>query len=189
MLTGNYPKTTFARFNSTNYSQLNVHPNMVDILKANGYTTLYGADETRFCVIDQRFGFNNIIHPKIGLSNFLLGDVNDFIHSNYIVNSFIGRWLFPYSHLNRAAVVTYYPTAYTRTLSERLKKIKQRPLFLAMHLELTHWPYTYAGYKKKFDRYSLNFKKLYPHYKAMVNEADTQFGEILNVLSKRKLLC
>ena len=188
ILTGNYPINTGARFNLTNLKLINKKPNLATILKQQGYTTVFATDETRFCNIDKHFGFDYVVQPKVGFSDFLLGSVNDNIRSNLLVNSSLGRFLFPFGYLNRAAHVTYYPSAFSRAIDRQLYRIKQRPLFLAVHLELTHWPYTHATYRGAVNTYNLNGTLLYPHYKAMINEIDQQFADIMQTLSDDGLL-
>ena len=66
-------------------------------LKNAGYETVYATDEKRFSNIDESFGFDSILGPPMGAADFLLGTINDFPFSNLIVNTRLGRILFPYS--------------------------------------------------------------------------------------------
>ncbi len=112
ILTGQYPKKNGIRLDLAEHITFDLHETLPAILQRAGYQTLYATDETRFSNIDQRFGFDKTITPPIGFNDFLLGSLNDFPVSNLLVNTFLGRYLFPYSYANRAAYITYNPTTF-----------------------------------------------------------------------------
>ena len=144
ILTGDYPRTIKIRFNLASQTNVNFKNTLPAILRRNGYDTLYATDETRFSNIDQQVGFNRLVTPPIGLNDFLLGSFNDFPFSNLIVNTRLGKWLFPYSYANRPAFVTYDPNSFLDLLQPALQTSRVKPLFLATHFCLPHYPYMWA---------------------------------------------
>ena len=188
LLTGNYPKTHHARFNLTQLNDVKLKNSLQTYLKQVGYTTLYAIDETRFSNIDKHFGFSDSLQPSIGLNDFLLSDINDNIYTNYLINSVLGHWLFPFNTMNRAAFKTYYPNTFSMALAKKLKTLHKRPLFLAIHLELSHWPYVYANGDRQFDLSTLNGAYLYRYYRQVIHTVDKQFGQVMQILKTNQLL-
>lgn len=188
ILTGNYPKTTGARFNLIEYNPDDYQYNLPNQLKRYGYKSLYAIDETRFSNISPQLGFDQIVQPAVGLSDFIINTIGDNILNNLVVNSPIGAWLFPFTHMNRAAYTTYYPETFIRAISRKLKSFGTRPLLLAVHFELSHWPFSYAGYNNTFDPFDFTPNNLYPHYKAMIALVDKQIGELILELQQLNLL-
>ena len=45
------------------------------ILKDTGYNTIFETDNRRFNSIDKEFGFKQIIGPKTGVNDVLLGNI------------------------------------------------------------------------------------------------------------------
>ena len=105
---------------------------------------MYGTDETRFTDITKAYGFDRIIGPKGGAVEFLLGALSDFPLTNLLINLPIGRFLFPYNYADRAADITYRPEAFLRLVKVALANRPNQPVFLAVHLCLTHWPFRWA---------------------------------------------
>jgi hypothetical protein len=110
ILTGRYPRATGARENLVARSSLSMVDTLADLMRANGYRTIFATDEVRFSNIDKSFGFDQAITPTVGAADFLLGKANDLPLANLVANSWLGKWMFPATYGNRAATVTYRPT-------------------------------------------------------------------------------
>lgn len=183
IFTGQYPKNNGMRFDLEDQTHFNARDSLPLILQAHGYETLYAMDETRFSNITPKFGFDRLVTPPGGLNDFLLGSANDFPFSNLIVNSMLGKWLFPYSYANRPVFITYDPDSFLKLLQPALASPRTKPLFLAVHLCLPHAPYLWAqhavlGRALK----SVNF------YKASVHRVDQQVNDLLTLLQRNGLL-
>jgi arylsulfatase A-like enzyme len=180
ILTGKYPKENGVRFNLAEKVHFNLDKTLPAILRDHGYKTIYATDETRFSNIDQKLGFDEIVTPPVGFNDFFIGSLNDFPLSNLLVNTFIGKYLLPYSYGNRAAFITYEPNTFLTLLKPTLEKSRTKPLFLAVHFCLPHFPYVWAEQP---------FKKIMLHnYQASVHRADKQVYDLLKMLKKNNLL-
>lgn len=181
ILTGNYPKKTGVRFNLPNQTQLDFKNSLAAILKQHGYETLYASDETRFSNIENKMGFDHVVTPPMGLNDFLLGTFNDFPLSNLIINTTIGKWLFPYSYGNRPAYVTYQPDSFLNLLESKLVTIKNKPLMLAIHFCLPHWPYLWADLPGQST-------PLLERYQKSITRVDLQIRDLFSILKSQGLL-
>lgn len=181
ILTGRYPKEINIRSNLSQQDQAILQNTLPKILRNYGYETIYATDETRFSNISTRFGFDHIVTPTIGLSDFLLGTLNDFPFSNFIINTSLGQWLFPYSYANRAAFATYQPSSFLKLVQPILEEKRTKPLFLAIHFCLTHYPYLWAD----FDARQLN---VFERYRRSVFRIDQQVSDFFNLLQQSHLL-
>lgn len=180
LLTGQYPKRNSIRTDLSDTSQFDFATLLPVILRHQGYQTLYAIDDTRFSNIDQQFGFDRVVMPPIGFNNFLLGSFNDFPLSNLLINTSLGKQIFPYNYANRASYVTYQPHSFIQLLDAQLKKSRDKPLFLAVHFCLPHLPYLWAS-QPAGDNYQYN-------YQAAVLGADQQFADFMEILKKDQVL-
>ena len=98
----------------------------------------------------------------------MLGSLSDFPLSNLLVNLSVGRFLFPYNYGNRAAAITYQPDKFLRLVKMGLVNHSHKPVFLAIHLCLTHWPHKWA------DKGRVESAYLSIQYRRSVNELDKQ---------------
>ncbi|MBB72303.1 MAG: hypothetical protein CMF50_07885 [Legionellales bacterium] len=151
VLTGRDPKLNNARYNLRRQADLILEPNLAAILKRQGYRTIYAIDDRRFNNIDEDYGFTEVIGPDIGANDFILGTINDAPLTNLLMNVGLSRWLFPYNYANRAAHVSYYPQQFDRLLANALAYQSKKPLFLAVHYTLPHWPFSW-GSSPSYDR-------------------------------------
>jgi arylsulfatase A-like enzyme len=183
VLSGRYPRFTGARENLIPISSLNQFDTIARIAQGNGYRTIYSTDEVRFSNIDASYGFDQVITPTMGAADFLLGKFNDLPLSNLVVNSRLGRWMFPASHANRAATVTYLPESFVNRLDAEIEPAA--PVLFVAHLALPHHPYVWAEPGDKvFARASDNSYQ----YTNAVIAADRQFGLIMELLERKGLL-
>lgn len=182
ILTGAYPKQSNVRYNLSDQMTFDLRQTLPAILRNQGYQTIYAMDETRFSNITEHFGFDKIITPPMGFNDFLVGSINDFPMSNLIVNTVLGKYLFPYSYANRPVYTTYYPDTFLTLLNQTLEQPRNKPLFLAVHFCITHYPYAWADIK-----YSNNDNGV-ALYRVALKKADTEFFQFLQMLKKNKLL-
>jgi hypothetical protein len=180
ILSGQSPRTNGVRENLFAVKQETLDASVAQAFRRAGYRTAYGTDEVRFSNIDRSFGFDEILSPPMGVSDFLLGAANDMPLANLIANSELGQILFPQTHANRAASVTYEPQSFVDRIAAALDDGPgDRPLFLAVHLALPHWPYTWA--REQRDGFSRLSDTRY-QYGASVIEVDRQFGALVRAL-------
>lgn len=187
ILTGDYPKTNGARYDLIPLSRIDRAASMAKTFQRLGYETVYATDEKRFSNIDDSFGFDRLIGPKIGFNDFLLGNANDFPLTNLITNLRLGRWLFPYNYANRGANKTYYPFSFTQWLADFLGRTHKKPLFLNIHLCLSHWPYVWAG-SRAYSFPFHDFKEVRQAFNISVRHMDHQFENVMQHLQRNQLL-
>ena len=114
ILTGRPPTITGARFNLAERSSVRANPTFADVLQDLGYQTIYSTDEVRFANIDESFGFDQVVTPRIGASDFLIGTYNELPLSSLVINTRIGQWLFPFSAANRGVATMFQPDIVSR---------------------------------------------------------------------------
>src|SRR5690606_23377785 len=103
---------------------------------------------------------------------------------NLLVNQSVGRWLFPYAHANRGAAVTYDPDTFVRRL-DALPELEE-PTFLAVHLTLVHWPYTWATAPNP--TLGDDPAKMADRYWKAATRVDEQFSDLLQLLKRKGAL-
>ncbi len=188
ILTGNDPRINGARYSLPDLKALNYSQTLAHILKHEGYVTIYASDDRRFNHITKAFGFDQMIVPKTGFNDFILGTFNDFPFSNLLINNRFGKLLFPYNYNNRSAAVTYEPKTFITYFSRSIATNYHRPIFLGIHLTLPHWPFFWR------EAPSLETKREAMHginqklYIASIKRLDEQFGALVKALQKNQLL-
>jgi len=180
ILTGVYPKLNTIRTNLADQSHLDLSETLPAILRENGYQTIFATDETRFSNIDRHYGFDHVITPPVGFNDFLLGTMNDFPISNLLINTVIGKYLFPYSYGNRAVFATYDPNSFLKLLQPTLSASRTKPILLITHFCLPHFPYAWAALPVK--------KVTLHHYQSALARADKQFHDFMIMLQQNKFL-
>lgn len=144
MLSGQSPLRSGVRFNlQDDYDWNKKQPWLLpQYLQKAGYQTAWAIDDVSFANIDQRHGFETIVTPKPGAVELLLSRVlSDDAMANVISSLRIGRWLFPMNYANRGRGWGYYPSIFSNWLTDKINQADpERPLFLATHFELNHWP-------------------------------------------------
>jgi Sulfatase len=181
ILTGRHPVSTNARFNLMPRRLVHEGDTLPEALRARGYHAVYATDEVRFANIDQSFGFDQLITPPMGASDFLLAELGDLPLVNLIAATPIGRGLFPTNHANRASSVTYRPAQFVARLDRELDL--DGPSLLAIHLTLAHWPYTWAEQAKPTTPQTWR-----PAYRDSLEAVDRQFQEVLDLLQRKGVL-
>jgi len=180
ILTGIYPKLSGIRTNLADQSQLDLSEALPVLLHADGYQTIFATDETRFSNIDQRYGFDKIITPPIGFNDFLLGTINDFPISNLIINSALGKYIFPNAYGNRAVFATYDPNSFLNLMQPTLIKSRTKPTLFIVHFCLPHFPYAWSALPVK--------KVTLHHYQMALKRVDQQFHDFMLMLKQNNFL-
>lgn len=181
ILTGRHPKRLGVRNNLSDPTMLVLQVTLAKRLQQAGYETIYASDEKRYSNILPDYGFDRIIGPDMGVNDFLMGGLSDFPLSNLLLLIPGSDALFPYHYANRAANITYRPEHFLQLLQAKLPLNVDKPLFLAIHLCLAHWPYTWAD-----DQTADEF--LAVRYRSSVEALDQQFGRLIEFLEHTGLL-
>lgn len=181
LLTGRHPVTSNARFNLMPRTLVREGETLGGALRARGYHGVYATDEVRFANFDESFGFDQLITPPVGASDFMLGKFGDLPLVNLLSSTRIGARVFPSVHANRAAYVTYRPGNFIARIKREF--VPQGPQFLFIHMTLSHWPYSWAGLAKPTTP-----QQYRPAYRQAVEEVDRQFGGVMQLLERKGVL-
>ena len=181
ILTGRHPVTTNARFNLMPRKLVAEGDTLGDALESRGYQTVYATDEVRFANFDESYGFQRIVSPPVGAIDFLLGKFGDLPLINLVTQVHIGETLFPSLRSNRAAYVTYRPRQFTDRLRDEI--VADQPSFYAIHLTLSHWPYSWAGIPKPSTPQENRVA-----YEHAITETDRQFAQVMGILREKGVL-
>lgn len=181
ILTGRYPQHTFSSGNNISTSLLDLSETLPKKLKNIGYETIYATDDRRYNGINKNYGFDQVIGPSTGVNDFILGTFNDFPLSNLIVPTWLGKILFPFNYANHGDNITYRANNFLDLIQENVKPSK-KPLFFAVHFNLTGWPF--YCYRPN----ALPDEDVVNNYKNCVNEADEVFSHFLTWLEQEGLL-
>ena len=181
ILTGDYPKTNGARFNLIPQKFLNLDHSLTKILKSHGYQTIFAADGRQFINLNKNFDFDQIISAKSGIYDFIFSSINDTPASNLLMNTALGRVLFPYNYGNRNSYYTYLPKSFVHLVDHKLYDAAPlKPTLLIVALTVAHWPYVWAR-QPHYDNIS-------ERYEDSVLQLDKQYDALYKVLSKKGLL-
>lgn len=180
ILTGRHPRTTGAAFNLTARNAVRPEPTLAHVLREQGYATVFATDEVRFSNIDETFGFDRLVTPVIGASDFVLGGVSDIPLVNLLHRTSAGRLLISDVYANRAVAKTYRPDDFNGLLAREIDF--DRPTFLSVHFTASHWPYSWAD--SEHSEHETSFEA----YRASVELVDQQIGAFLDLLRTRGVL-
>lgn len=182
LLTGNHPRHTAIRGNLAKPDVVLKQANLAKTLKAQGYQTWYGSDEVRFTDISKDYGFDHLIGPKGGAAEFIVGSLSDFPLLNLLLKTPFARFLLPFNYANRGLEITYYPEDFLHLMGLSLAKLENKPLFLALHLCLAHWPHRFANDHQPSDL------KMAERYALTVVDLDKQLAQVLKRLKQKGIL-
>jgi len=180
VLTAQHPKHHGARNNLADIS-FTARDTLAKKLQQHGYFTIYATDEKRFSNITTAYGFDKLAGPSMGVNDFIIGGLSDFPVTNLLTKLPIAKVILPYNYANRAATVTYDPNHFLGQVNDAIAKRPDKPLFLAIHLCLSHWPYTWAN---TADMDQPQIQK----YKLSVEAIDNQLKKLLAILKQNGLL-
>ncbi|NOY62669.1 MAG: sulfatase-like hydrolase/transferase [Gammaproteobacteria bacterium] len=191
ILTGDHPKSHGARFNLYDFNRIKLSHTLPKVLQANGYTTVFAMDERRFSNIDESYGFDHTIGPKVGAADFLLPTLSDMPVTNLLVDSPLGYWLFPQLTLNAAAYTTYEPDRFVDYMLDQLKSFGPEPKFVASHFCLAHFPFQWRDhqrYRSRVDTASDAPNALARRHAAALLRVDEQVKSYIEGLADQGLL-
>jgi hypothetical protein len=181
ILTGRHPVTTNARFNLMPRALMHEGDTLADALRRHGYRSIYATDEVRFANFDASYGFDDLITPPVGASDFVIAAIGDQPLVNLVAGSPLGAWVFPQIHANRGDAITYDPDHFIDRLDREIEL--QGPGFLAIHLTLAHWPYVRAGQVEPTTPQTWR-----PAYRDALAAVDLQFQDVLALLGRKGVL-
>jgi arylsulfatase A-like enzyme len=184
ILTGRSPTVTGARFNLAERSGVRANPTVGDVMQQAGYHTVYSTDEVRFANIDESFGFDQVVTPRIGAADFILGTYNELPLASVVINTRVGKWLFPFSYANRGVATMFEPETFVERLYHEVS-FEQPTLFIS-HLTATHWPYYTAD--TPFGVSARTSEHDRPMYRIGLKTVDRMFGEMLAMLEAKGAL-
>jgi arylsulfatase A-like enzyme len=183
LLTGLNPRESGIRINLQPPPERAIADSLAFDLKRKGYQTTLAIDERRFSNIDEKHGFDNIIGPQYGLADFVTTAVSDFPVVNLAANTRLGERGLPFVALNRAALYSYRPERFSARLDRHIRSVsKDKPMFLAVHFCLAHWPYTWAQSPHGEATDQQESSRLWDAYVRAVSAVDTQVGLLLEGL-------
>ena len=185
ILSGQYPTTMGARFNLAPPELVQNRFPLVQALSKSGYQTHYAMDERRFNQIDEHYGFDKVVGPKIGAADAIISNMADLPLINLLVNTPIGMYLFPYLYINRAYGKVYDPMVFNEEVLSSLSLTS--PNFLAVHFCQLHWPFTSKDFVElDFSRWDGNYNHYM--YQQMLKKLDQQLYDFFQGLQQRGLL-
>lgn len=185
ILTGRSPIETRARFNLSSRKRVQSYPTIADVLRQSGYQTIFAMDEVRFANIDETYGFDKLVSPRMGAPDFILGTYNELPLSSVVINTRLGKWIFPYSYSNRGAATMYQPETFLGRLEREVSF--DQPTLLIAHLTGAHWPYYTAGTPfgiSMWDDGGLSR----PLYEESLRTVDSMFGRLVEILERQGAL-
>lgn len=189
LLTGLHPLHHRARENLISKKEINSAASLAWTLQRKGYQTVFATDDRRFNNLGKEFGFEKIIGPKTGANDVLLGSFYDFPLSNLLINFRISRWLLPYNYTNRAGHFSYYPETFNKELQHSILELDTaKPVFLAVHFTLPHWPYAWAASSAAQVKNEYSLEEREGLYYAALHKVDQQVEILFNFLKKQGLL-
>jgi len=184
ILTGRSPTMTGARFNLAERSSVRANPTIADVARDHGYRTVYSTDEVRFANFDESYGFDQVVTPRIGASDFIIGTYNELPLASLIINTRMGKWLFPFSYANRGVATMFEPETYIERLDHEVGF--DTPTLFISHLTAAHWPYYTA--ETPFGVSTPVSDHDRPMYRIGLTTADRMFGEMIAMLDAKGAL-
>jgi hypothetical protein len=182
LLTARYPLHDHARDNNVDMDQLLLSDTLPKRLQQAGYETVYASDDRRFNTVDQRFGFDRVVGPSGAVDDLLVGIFSDCPLSNLIATTQIGKALFPYNYANHGIPHTYDPDNFLEVLNQALNQQSNKPLFLAVHFDLSAWPFMWFNDKQAYNASN------YASYQNAVTANDYLLATFLKQLEQKGLL-
>jgi hypothetical protein len=186
ILSGQFPPNSGARYNLIDEQLLNKNTRYLPaILQEQGYNTLYASDERRFSQIGKFHGFEHIIGPRTGLSDFIIGQYADFPLTNLTTLLNSSSAILPELTLNRAASHLYNPMAFTESLNNYIStRNLDKPLFMSVHHCMPHWPYHHG---REIDLSDKN-DEAETGYHLSLNAVDQQIKSLWNTLESLNMI-
>jgi hypothetical protein len=94
LITGRHPHTTGATVNLLPRHVIHTGETLPQLLSRKGYRSVYAIDEVRFSNLDLSYGFDQMITPPIGATDFMLGFFAVTPRSILLMNTRVGGMVF-----------------------------------------------------------------------------------------------
>jgi len=189
VLTGKYPNSTCVSANYTQVPNKIIEDNLIKIVNNKGYTSIYVSDSSQTVKLQQLKSFNKIYAPPSNFSNILVGQSNDLIISNLLINTPLGPYLFPANYANRDLAANYDPQTLITQLSKAIQENSANGLFLVVNMNLAQWPYGWqSAPSAKMPKDIKNNLENAKRYNRSLSELDKQFNNIMFLLSQKGIL-
>lgn len=182
LLSGKSPADHGAIFNLRNMEHVTRDALLPHTLHDQGYRTIFAIDERRFANIDESFGFDRVVGPKVGILDFLLQNINDTPLTNLLLQTRFGRYGLPFTSINAASHVNYDADAFVNRTVAAASGAKK--LFLAIHFESAHFPFMTRHAIREID----NPNVFISHHVAALTTVDHQIGLLMSQLAADKHL-
>lgn len=176
LLSGLSPAEHGAVFNLRGVGQVEREALVTRYLDQAGYRAVLAIDERRFSNLDESFGFDHVVGPKVGALDFILQRLNDTPLTNLILQTGLARHLFPFSYLNAASYANYDASGF---VDEALAASEgANPLFLAVHFESAHFPFKTRHASRAFEHPN----QFVARHATALTVVDTQVGRLMEGL-------
>ena len=182
ILTSKYPIHNKAREDNIDVNVVNLHDTLAKTLRKAGYETIFASDDTRFGNINSEFGFDRIIGDNGNVVDFLMSTINDYPFSNLLIPTSIGKILFPFNYGNHGSAFTYNADNFLDLINSNLRQRSNKPLFMAVHFNVTAFPFFQFNDKQPYNAGTLNL------YKQSIQEGDRTLSKFLANLQAQGLL-
>ncbi|MDN6871353.1 sulfatase-like hydrolase/transferase [Pseudomonas citronellolis] len=182
LLSGKPPVDNGAFFNLRNMEHVSRDGLLPNDLRQAGYRTVFAIDERRFANIDESFGFDEVVGPRLGVLDFVLQAASDTPLTNILLQTKLGRFILPYSYINSASYANYSADEFVSSVISAARVDKS--LFLAVHFESAHFPF-----KTRHARQQVKTPNAFlsQHLQALT-AVDWQIGQLLVGLGRKGLL-
>lgn len=187
LLTGRNPTKHGVRFNLFPWDQIEDQKSISRKLGELDYKRVLAMDESRFANFPPLLEFDELVVPRVGGLDFVIGSSYDLAVTNLILAiPYIGSQI-DYVFGNRAAYRTYSPSHHVQKVLREIEKIPQvNPAFFVSHLCLPHWPYLKGNLWEEDDLHSYRdlegFEDVPVSYFRALAAADDQLSSILDRL-------
>ena len=185
LLTSQYPMKSGVNFNLIDSSLVKMDLILPDILRRHGYQTFLGLNERRFSNIDENYGFQTVVGPKAGMSDFLMSGLSDIPVVNILSQFEFSKYVFPYVRSNRALLHSYQPEHFTSDIKSHLNASSSvSPVFSLIHFTEPHYPYWPVDKNNdalmNMTEESGNFRR----YLQAVQVVDRSFNQLMSELNE-----
>lgn len=172
ILTGLYPRDSGVIFNLVEASTDVKSLSLPAVL--NDYHSVYAMDERRFSMVDESWGFDEIVGPDAGVADFFVDKFRTLASVNFIHSVPWLSHLLPFVNNNRAYDDIYMPGRFSESVRKSIGRVNGKPLFFALHLCLAHYPYNLSDFSRSDAGDSW--------HKQLLGRLDLQFSDIMHSL-------
>jgi hypothetical protein len=176
LLSGLPPAEHGAVFNLRGVDRVKREALVTRDLNEAGYRTVLAIDERRFSNLDESFGFDRVVGPRVGALDFVVQRLNDTPLTNLLLQTGLAHHLYPFSYLNAAAHANYDANGFVdATLAA---SNGANPLFLAVHFESAHFPFKTRHVTRTF----AHPNRFVARHGSALTAVDTQVGRLIEGL-------